>query len=226
MTYDNILNSNLKHENIYKKPTEIDFVKKIVLGSELLLPFLYKYKNKFYGQIFEIGTSFNPLITTQNFPSYTISYSKKPNKKIQLYLKNNFDQSIIPTYSNFKTIKDKNQKNILKENFTKYLKNKPSKSLLDSVIISGYLNYIDYKSFIKIIKKNLKKQGYIFINFVFNFGLFPNHFNPKKPKNPKEFIKFLIDNNFQIIEKHTITLKEKQTNKNNLRLILIAKLKD
>ncbi|MDA3856092.1 MAG: hypothetical protein PF569_07580 [Candidatus Woesearchaeota archaeon] len=202
---------------------DLDARKRMVGGSELLLPFIYKYRNGVCNAILEIGPFFNPLITTKNFPNKNICYWENDRHVLKWLPKFNNSELVKPIYCDLKEIEGDSLITLQQETFKYFKEVKNTSNKFDFVIISQVLNYVDYKLFLLILKSFVKKDGLIFINNVVEHGL-PDYFSDKRPKSIKETIEILEHIGYEILEKDIIATQYPDSQKKD-RVILVVKNK-
>lgn len=203
------------------KEFDLEAIKRMIAGSESLLPFIYKYKNDVCDTILEVGPFFNPLISTKNFPNKNICYWENDRHVLQWLPKFNNSELIKPIYCDLKEIEGDSLITLKQETFKYFKEINNVKNKFDCVVISQVLNYVDYKLFLVILKSFVKKDGLIFINNVVNHGL-ADYFSEKRPRSIKETIETLDDIGYEIIEKDIIKTPYIKTQKKD-RLILVIR---
>jgi len=210
--------------NPHGKDFDIDARKRMVYGSEILLPFIYKYKNKLGDFILEVGPFFNPLTSIKNFPEKNICYWENDLYVLHWLLKyNKFDPKIKSIYCNLNEIEGDSFMELKHETYNYFNDLNNTSKLFNSVMISQVLNYVDYKLFLIILKNFIKKDSILFINNVIDYGL-PKFFSSKRPKNNKEIINTIKEIEYEVIE-HEIIKSPFPKSQPNDRLILVIKNK-
>jgi hypothetical protein len=209
--------------NPHNSDFDLEARKRMIQGSELLLPFIYNYKQNLGKFLLEIGPFFNPLITTTNFPNKKICYWENDLYVLQWLKKNNENNQIMPIFCDLNKIEGDSFIKLKHETYQYFKDNKNKTNQFDSIVISQVLNYVDYKLFFVILKTFIKKDGLIFINNVIDYGL-PKFFSTNRPKNNADILEALDELGYEVIEKEELETAYPDKQKND-RLILVVKNK-
>lgn len=204
----------------YGKEFDYRARKRMLSGSNMLLPLIKKYKEKMGEHILEIGPFFVPLITKRRFPKSKIFYWENDPYVLD-YFKHNKKSRIFPIFCNLNRLSGGSLLTLQNENQKIFKKLGQKNISFDSVAISQVINYVDYKLLLATLKIFLKKDGLIFINNVVNYGI-PEFFSEKRPKKIFEITKAVEESGYIIIEKQFFKSPNKKYQKNK-RLILVAK---
>ncbi|MFH1667646.1 MAG: hypothetical protein ABH884_01310 [Candidatus Komeilibacteria bacterium] len=208
-------------DNPHGEEFDLPARKRMLTGSEMLLPFLRKHKKNMGENILEIGPFFYPLINPKEFPNINIFYWENDYHVLKYLSKKYKNKSVYPIHCDLNRIEG-NSLLKLKLETQKYFRNINQRSIsFDAVIISHVLNYIDYKLLLLVLKEFLRKDGLIFINNVVDYGL-PAFFSDMRPKSIPSTIKSVKETGYIIMEKEIFESPNKKHQKNK-RLILVAK---
>jgi len=209
------------NDNPYGEEFDLAARKRMVAGSQMLLPFLKKYKKEMGNIILEIGPFFNPLVTPEEFPEAKIFFWENDYHVLK-YLKNiYFNKEVYPIFCDLNKIEGGSSLKLRLETQKFFQKIGLRKISFDSVVISHVFNYIDYKLLLMMLKEFIKKDGLLFINNVIDYGL-PTFFSECRPKSIPETIKTVEAIRYNILEEKIFESPNKKHQKNK-RLILIAK---
>jgi hypothetical protein len=195
-------------DNPFGKDFNLAARKRMVAGGKLLYLLIKKYKARLGNKVLEVGPFFDPLISTKLF-KYKKIYYLDNDPFVLSYLKKKYKKAYLIPY-NIDLI-GKRGKNKLNVN-----------GKFDSIIISQVFNYINCELLLKILKRLLKRGGYIFINNVANYGI-PALFSEKRPKSLEETIKTIKAEKFKIVERRVIKSKNRNVKKDD-RLLLVVKI--
>lgn len=208
-------------DNPYGENFDLAARKRMLRGSQMLLPFLKKYKKKLGSIILEVGPFFNPLVTPEGFPLAKIFFWENDYHVVR-YLKNIYPaKKVYPIFCDLNKIEGSSLLK-LKIETRKYFNELDIKKIaFDAVIISHVFNYIDYKLFLMVLKEFIDKDCIIFINNVIDYGL-PVFFSDKRPKSIQETMKTIRETGYNIIEKKIFESLDGRYQKNE-RLIVVAK---
>lgn len=193
-------------------------IKRMILGSWQLRRFLKIKKGK---NVLEVGPFFNPQITPTTNPTNPIVWWENEREVIN-YLTKKYGERYRPIYVDLNRLRqslNKLEKDTQDKLITQIKKSKDIK--FDIVIASQVLNYVNFRNFLYIIKRFIKKNGIIYINNVANYGL-PKFFSPNGPKTNDELLEAIEEHGFKIIK---IVKLPKPRPKDNYRIIVIAKVK-
>jgi len=194
--------------------------KRMLAGSEMLLPFLRKYKKDMGKNILEIGPFFHPLINPKEFPNTNIFYWENDFHVLK-YLSEKYKKHTVYTIEcELHRIEETSLLKLKLETQKYFQKINLNSICFDSVVISQVLNYVDYKLLFLVLKEFLRKGGLIFINNVVDYGL-PAFFFDMRPKNIPSTIEAVEETGYNIIEKEILESPNKKYQKNQ-RLILVA----
>ena len=206
-------------KNLHGEEFDLEARKRMIAGSQMLLPLVKKYNSKLGKNILEIGPFFNPLITPEEFPNKNIFYWEN-DQNVLKWLSKKYKNSV-PIYCDLNKIEGTSLLKIKLETEKEFERFKEKNTKFDSIIISHVFNYIDYKLLLIVLKDFLKKGGLLFINNVLEYGL-PNLFSQKRPKNNEEIIQTLEKTGYNILDKKIIPSVNKKHQKED-RLVLVAK---
>ena len=193
----------------------------MLAGSQLLKPFLRKYKKDMGNMILEVGPFFRPLITLKDFPKAKIFFWENDYHVLKHFNNVYFGKNVYPVFCDLNKIEGNSLLKLKLDTKKEFTKIGLKKISFDSVVISHVFNYVDYRLFLIVLKKFIKKDGLIFINNVVDYGL-PAFFSERRPKSIPETIKIVRETGYNIIEKKIFESIDKKHQKNK-RLILIAK---
>ena len=98
--------------------------RRMVSGSETLLPYIYKYKKELGENILEIGPFFCPLVSFKNFPNKNICYWENDYHVLEWFKKNYKEGNNKIIYCNLNSI-----------NGSKLMKLKEEKPIYSSLTI-------------------------------------------------------------------------------------------
>ncbi|MDP3953914.1 MAG: hypothetical protein Q8Q06_00675 [bacterium] len=207
--------------NPYGEDFDLAARKRMLAGSQMLFPFIQKYKKDLGNVILEVGPFFNPLITPKDFPNSKIFYWENDHHVIK-YLKNSYpNKNVYPIYCDLNKIEGNSFLKLKLETQIFFKEFKLHKISFDSVVISHVFNYIDYKLFLMVLKDFIKKDGLLLINNVIDYGL-PAFFSEKRPKSIPDTIKTIKKTGYNILEQKIFESPDKRHQKNN-RLIVVAR---
>ena len=196
--------------------------KRMISGSETLLPTLYKYKAQIGNSILEIGPFFNPLVEEKNFPKKNICYWENDNHVIEwLKRRNKNNHKIKPIYCDLNEIDGESQMQLKHETEQYFSEIGNKEKYFDAVIISQVFNYVDYKMLMLILRNFVNKGGLIFVNNVVDYGL-PQFFSKKRPSSIEQTIDTIRETGYEIIEKHILESPYPEAQESD-RLILVAR---
>lgn len=195
--------------------------KRMVSGSQMLLPFFEKHYKKIGSVVLEYGPFFNPLIIPLRFPDKKIFFWER-RAKVRNFLVKAYGPKVTPLAASF-------------TNFTKLslemLEKRTNKALLgqgifqkkfNSVVASQCFNYMDYKAFLKFVTRFCAKGTLLFINNAPGYGV-KKKFSKKGAKSNKETIDAVKKNGFLVVEKKLGKIENK--NSDPERMILVARFK-
>lgn len=206
--------------NPYGEAFDLPARKRMVEGSQQLMPLLKQYE-KFLGDyILEVGPFFNPLITPQNFPGKKIFYWENDRYVLQRLGQENKGKNVYATYCDLNKIDGRSLMKLKSETLKHFKKHGRKNVKFDSIVVSHVLNYIDYKLFLMVPKDFLRPGGLIFINNVPNYGL-EEFFSDNRPKSIPETISTLIEAGYRIMEKEILPSPYPKHQKDQ-RLLLVA----
>ncbi len=208
-------------ENPHGGDFDIEARKRMITGSQMLSPFLKKYRKNMGNIILEVGPFFNPLVTPEEFPNSQIFYWENDYHVLKYHNNKYKKDSVYPIFCDLNQIEGNSFLKLKLETQKAFKKLHLKKISFDSVVVSHVLNYIDYKLFLMVLKEFIKKDGLIFINNVVDYGL-PAFFSDRRPKSIPEILKTIREIGYKIIEKETFDSPDKKHQKNK-RLILVAK---
>ncbi len=206
--------------------TEFDLAarKRMVAGSKLLSPYLDRYKDKMGPMLLEVGPFFNPLLSPEAFPGKDIFFWENDYHVLKWLHKEYEGHRVYPVFCNLNNIEGASILKLFEKTDKAITRSGNTSMSFSTIIISHVLNYIDYQLFFLVLKDYIKKDGYIFINNVIEYGL-PVFFSDKRPKKITEIIRTLKAIGYKIIEKEVIESPDKEFQKQR-RLILVAQLNE
>jgi hypothetical protein len=207
--------------NPYGEDFDLPARKRMLAGSQILMPFIQKYKKDLGNIILEVGPFFNPLITPKKFPKAKIFYWENDYNVLK-YLKDSYRcKNVYPIYCDLNKIEGNSFLKLKLETKIFFKELKLHKISFDSVVLSHVFNYIDYKLFLMVLKDYIKKDGFLFINNVVDYGL-PAFFSEKRPKSIPNTIRIVKETGYNILEQKIFESPDKKNQKHE-RLIIIAK---
>ena len=193
---------------------------RMINGGKCLLKYIHSYKEKLGNYILEIGPFFNPLVTGDLLePNQRLTYWENDLYALSMLKEKHLSNQIFPV------VCDINEIGKVEFQFSSYPVFVESQHLKvysgrhDSIVMSQFFNYIDYKEFISQIRRFLNPGGLVFINNVVDYGI-PEFFSAERPKSIEDTIQILKANDFEILEKDV--LPPPRPNDDN-RLLLVAK---
>jgi len=208
-------------ENPFGEEFDAPARKRMVTGSQMLIPLLEKYRPEMGTNILEIGPFFNPLTTPKSFPNTEIFYWENDRHVIE-HLNRQFKK--LPAYCIYSDLNRIDGTSLLqlKEQTTKHFSSLgQAGGRFDVVVMSHLFNYTDYRLLLIILKAFIQPNALIFINNVVNYGL-PNFFSEKRPLSIEETVESIKGTGYDVLESQIIpsTFPEHQKNP---RLLLVAK---
>ncbi|MBL7747011.1 MAG: hypothetical protein JNM19_06260 [Chitinophagaceae bacterium] len=188
---------------------------RMIIGGKRLIPFIAKHKARLGKSFLEIGPFFNPVVLSREL-SDVISVNSfilfLENDPFAIdWLKLNFNANVISLDINDPAFSNALATSMFNEGVD-------TKNLLDCVLISQVLNYIDFRMLLETVYTLMKPGGLLFINNVIDYGI-PPLFSPGRPRSNEDLEEGAINKGFKIVEKEIIPRRfRKETND---RLILV-----
>ncbi len=207
--------------NPFGKDFDATARRRMVQGSQVLMPLLRKHFDQMGTTVLEIGPFFNPLVTPEAFPSFEIFYWENDRYVVQ-YLQHKYQGK--PAHIMFSDLNKADGPSLLRlklENQQQFQALGRQQVLFDSAVVSHVFNYTDYRLLLIFLKIFLKKDGLLFINNVINYGL-PVFFSDKRPTSNEEIEVTLTNTGYHIIESKLVPSPYPEHQK-NARLLIVAK---
>lgn len=189
---------------------------RMVIGGKRLIPFIAKHKARLGNSFLEIGPFFNPVILSRELSDVI------PINSFILFLENdpfaidwlklNFNANVIsldindPVFSNALATSVFNERG-------------DTKNLLDCVLISQVLNYVDFRMLLEVVYALMKPGGVLFINNVVDYGI-PPLFSPGRPRSNEDLTEGAINKGFKVVEKEIIPRRFRKEFNDRLILVL------
>lgn len=155
-------------DNTYDKEFDIAARKRMLEGSQDLLPYIKKYSANLGHIILEIGPFFNPLTVDELFRDKLIFYWDNDKSVIDWLKNQNIGKQIYPIQCDLNYLNEPLLFAKTKQNFTNFKYNRIS---FESVIASQIFNYINYRKLLAILITTMKPGSLLFINNVVDYGL-------------------------------------------------------
>jgi hypothetical protein len=192
--------------------------RRMLTGSRLLRPYLAKYQVKADKAILEVGPFFIPLIVPDEFADSAIFYWDNDVHALEWLAQNHRGQTF-PIRCDLKEISERCD--VVSATAALLRDVCIGQEAFDSIIVSQVLNYVDFKSFLSIMRSVLHEDGYVFINNVVDYGL-PPHFSEARPTSIPHTLEGIAEVGYSIVEYEVIDSPDTQ-HQPNQRLIAVAK---
>jgi hypothetical protein len=195
--------------------------KRMVAGSQMLLPFFKKYYKKMGKVLLEYGPFFNPLLIPLRFPDKQIFYWER-RASVRKFIVKAYGPTVTPLSASFTTFSKTSLKAIEKRTKQALDKSGVPEKKFDSVVASQCFNYMDYKAFLDFLPKFCKKGTLLFVNNAAGYGV-AKKFSKKGTKNNKEMVEAIRKAGFSVVEKKSYDIVKKSLTLE--RMIVVARFK-
>ncbi len=189
---------------------------RMVLNGRRLLPYLKRYQAKLGTYLLEIGPFFNPLSMNPELRDSLLG------KTSVLFLEN--DPHAVAwleaTHAADVMVLNMNESGFRDRLYGETLaRTGTSGPVLDSILISQVLNYVDFRQLFRDLSPIMKPGALLFINNAIDYGI-PKLFSGKRPRTNDELCAVAEDMGFLTVEKDMIPNLTRDGNGERLILIL------
>lgn len=206
-----------EEHNPFGKKFSLNSRKRMVEGSQQLLPFFKKYYSQMGGIFLEYGPFFNPLLTPERFPNKHIFFWER-RYKVREFLRKAHGIKITALQAGFTNFKKSSLK-ALEKRTRNAIDAKCSKgSLFDSVVASQCFNYMDYRAFLSFVTRFCRNGTLLFANNAAGYGV-REKFSKMGAQSNGETIEAIMGAGFKVIEKKFLQVSGKKLE----RIIVVAR---